>query len=130
MELEGNIKRLNNLSLSYKAHIGREAKATDLKICIWTKLDDGNEYKYTIASLNYDEEYDYYTLNSCLDRLDDENINWNDFGELVKEGYHILNEGKMKKSSVVMPVFEEYTPINHVTTLFANDNKSKENDND
>ena len=86
--MKGNIKIIGNLSLSYKTFIGKEAKEDDLEICQWN-LKEG--CKWTIASFEYDEEYNCYALNSCLNRLDDKNIDWEVFGLLVKKAYKILN---------------------------------------
>jgi hypothetical protein len=85
----GDILKLGNLSLSYKTFIGKEAKEDDLEICQW---DLKENYKWTIASFEYNEEYECYELNSCLNRLDNNDINWEDFGELVQNGYEILKD--------------------------------------
>ena len=85
----GDILKIGNLSLGYVTFIGKEAKEDDLEICQW---DLKENYKWTIASFEYNEEYECYELNSCLSRLNDKNINWKDFGELVQKGYEILND--------------------------------------
>lgn len=86
---DGDILKIGNLSLGYVTFIGKEAKEDDLEICQW---DLKENYKWTIASFDYNAEYKRYELNSCLDRLNDKNINWKDFGELVQKGYEILND--------------------------------------
>lgn len=86
---DGDISKIGNLSLGYKTFFGKKAKEDDLEICQW---DSKENYKWTIANFDYNEEYECYELNSCLSRLNDKNINWKDFGELVQKGYEILKK--------------------------------------
>lgn len=96
MKYDFEIKRLGHLSLAYKtwSHIYPskyykpfESKETDLEISMW---DSNFEYRWTIASFEMDyedEEFNGYKLVSCGERLKNPDINWADFGELVKCGY-------------------------------------------
>lgn len=81
------IDRIGNLSLCYETFINRKHKNDEIEICMW---DKDFQSRWTIASFDKDEEYDCYRLNSCLDRLNEEKLNWQDFGELVKKGYKFL----------------------------------------
>lgn len=81
------IDRVGNLSLCYKTFINRKHKNDEIEISMW---DKDFQSRWTIASFDKDEEYDCYRLNSCLDRLNEEKLNWQDFGELVKKGYKFL----------------------------------------
>ena len=85
------IKRINNLSLCYKAFIGRTANKDEIAICL---CDKELRSKWTIASFepHYDGDHlEGYSLESCGDRLNDKEINWTDFGKLVQFGYNYLN---------------------------------------
>lgn len=86
--MKGTIKRIENLSLDYKTFIGKEAEEYDLEICEW---DLKENYKWTIASFDYDEEYHIYELNSCGNRLRSKKIDWEIFGLLVQKAYSILD---------------------------------------
>ncbi len=81
------IDRVGNLSLCYKTFIHRKCKDDEIEISMW---DENFQSRWTIASFDKDEECDCYCLNSCVDRLNDKKINWQDFGELVKKGYEFL----------------------------------------
>lgn len=81
------IDRVGNLSLCYKTFIHRKCKDDEIEISMW---DENFQSRWTIASFDKDEKCDCYRLNSCLDRLNDKKINWQDFGELVKKGYEFL----------------------------------------
>lgn len=81
------ILRIDNLALCYKTFVGRETSEKDIEICAFN--DDNT--RYTIASFNYNEKEDYYILKFC-DKLNDEKIDWQVFGDLVKEGYKILDK--------------------------------------
>lgn len=80
------IKRIGNLGLCYKTFIGKEAGEKDLEICAFNS--DGT--RYTIASFSHELEENCYLLNSCGDRLKNQNIDWQAFGELVKLAYERL----------------------------------------
>ena len=89
VEQNRDIFKLGNLSLCYKTFADNVPVFEDeLEIC---KIEESG-WKYTIASFDYDDEDNCYILNSCGDRLDDNNINWEDFGKLVKKGYEILDK--------------------------------------
>ena len=79
--------KIGRLELCKKTILGRKAKDDELEICMWDKED---EHKWTIASFSYNETYDCYNLNSCVDRLSNADIDWLVFGQLVKEGYSRL----------------------------------------
>lgn len=81
------IMRLGHLALGYKTFIGKEATRDDIEIYEWS---EDYTSRWTVASFEYDEDEEVYTLVSCGDRLsriDD----WEAFGELVKTGYNILD---------------------------------------
>ena len=81
------IMRLGHLALGYKTFIGREATRDDIEIYEWS---EDYTSRWTVASFEYDEDEEVYTLVSCGDRLsriDD----WEAFGILVQTGYDILN---------------------------------------
>lgn len=82
------IMQLGNIALCYKTFIGKEATKKDIEIC---KFNDDNT-RYTIASFDYNEKEECYCLNSCVNRLNDKDINWKDFGTLVLQGYSILED--------------------------------------
>ena len=82
------ILRIDNLALCYKTFVGRETSEKDIEICAFNDDDT----RYTIASFDYNEKQDCYVLNSCCDRLNNEKIDWQVFGDLVIEGYKILEE--------------------------------------
>lgn len=81
------ILRIDNLALCYKTFIGKEASEKDIEICAFNDDDT----RYTIASFDYNEKEDCYIL-KCCDKLNDEKIDWQVFGDLVLEGYKILDE--------------------------------------
>lgn len=81
------IMRIGHLALGYQTFIDRKAKENEIEIYQW---DKDYTSRWTVASFEYDEDEEVYTLVSCGDRLsriDD----WEAFGELVKTGYNILN---------------------------------------
>lgn len=82
------IHKCNNLVLCYKTFIGKEPKEVDLEICKLT--DEG--LRYTIASFDYDKRECCYELNSCGERLAHYDIDWEDFGFLVRLGYKHIEE--------------------------------------
>ena len=82
-----DICKIGNLSLGYKTFIDREATEKDLEICL---CNENRKTKFTIASFKHNEEYGCYELNSCLNRLNNFNIDWCVFGYLVHEGYRRL----------------------------------------
>lgn len=86
--MNGDIIKLGNLSLSYKTFIGQKAGKNDLEICQW---NEKNDRKWTIATFELSTDGDYYYLESCADRLNDKDIDWNTFGILVGKAYEILN---------------------------------------
>jgi hypothetical protein len=82
------IKKRGRLELAHKTFLNREIKENEIEICLW---DIENKHKFTIASFDFDEEYNCFRLNSCLDRLNNKDIDWVAFGELVILGYRHLN---------------------------------------
>ena len=93
------IKRLGNLSLCFKTFIGKTPQEDDIEISMW---DKSFLHRWTIASFepHYDDEdIDSYELVSCGSRLNDKDINWKDFGKLVKLGYEWLDEYLNKKEN-------------------------------
>ena len=85
--LDYELVRIGHLALGYQTFINREAKENEIEIYEWSK-----DYtsRWTVASFEYDEDEEVYTLVSCGDRLsriDD----WEAFGVLVQTGYDILN---------------------------------------
>lgn len=85
------LHKCNNLALCYKTFIGKEPKETDLEICAIT--DEG--LRYTVASFNYDKRERCYELDSCGERLAHNDIDWEDFGFLVRLGFkHIAQHCK------------------------------------
>lgn len=90
MELKDyEIERKGRLSLSYKTFFNKKANKDDIEICMWDKRF---KYRWTIASFDYYEKEMCYQLISCCDRLNDEDINWSDFGILVQAGYKHLGD--------------------------------------
>ena len=83
------ILRCGHLALCYKTFIDRTGKDDEIEICMW---NDDFTNSWTIASFEYEPEENCYKLESCGDRLNDNNIGWMDFGILVKKGYEILND--------------------------------------
>ena len=83
------ILRSGRLSLCYKTFIDRTGEEDEIEICMWDKKFTN---RWTIASFEYEPEYNCYKLESCGERLNDSNINWMDFGVLVKKGYEILDD--------------------------------------
>ena len=82
------IERIGNLGLCYKSFIGKDTTDKDLEICVFN--NDGT--RYTIASFNYDDKEHYYSLDSCGNRLKNDDIDWRIFGELVRKAYKRLEE--------------------------------------
>ena len=81
------IVRIGHLALGYQTFIGRETDKDEIEIYEWS---EDYTSRWTVASFEYDEDEEVYTLVSCGDRLsriDD----WEAFGALVQTGYDILN---------------------------------------
>ena len=81
------VKKINNLALDIQKTPNH----------YWLNIEKQNKDSdswYVISGFDYDEEYDKYQLNSCLDRLDDKTIDWYDYGCLVNLGYKLLNGNK------------------------------------
>ena len=78
------IKKINNLALDI------QKTPNKYWLNIMQQSKDGTYY-WVISGFDYDKEYELYKLNSIGSRLNDKEINWNDYGELVKLGYEILN---------------------------------------
>lgn len=93
---DGDILKIGNLSLGYKTFVGKEVKEDDLEICQW---DLKENYKWTIASFDckYEDGIRFYELNSCANRLNNKEIEWENFGKLVQKGYEILKDLEDKK---------------------------------
>lgn len=84
-EKKYEILRLGNLALGYKTFLGREAMEDEIEIY---EYDNTFSWRWTIASFEIREDKTI-EIKSCGDRL--KNIeDWNAFGQLVKEGYRIL----------------------------------------
>jgi len=83
--------RINNLDIALE-----ETNHKYIMINQWSK---DNSYKWGIASFEYNDEYDYYELVSCGDRLKNNLIDWYDFGCLVKLGYKWIEEDCFKYDS-------------------------------
>lgn len=84
------IARKGLLSLCYKTFIGKEAEKDDIEISQWS--DNNYQQRWTIASFRKyyeDDELICYSIESCGDRLNGD-IDWKDFGYLIKEGYKYL----------------------------------------
>lgn len=84
------IKKIDNLALCYKTFINKESTKKDIEICMFN--NDGT--RYTIASFDYDYDKCCYCLNSCCDGLNNNKIDWEVFGLLVKKAYKILLDEK------------------------------------
>ena len=84
------IKRIGHLSLGYVySGISKAFHEDAIEICKW---NDDFTNRWTIAFFEYEPEEKCYKLESCGDRLNDSDINWTDFGVLVKKGYEILDD--------------------------------------
>lgn len=101
----GNLKSVitskGNLSLSYKTFIGKqglEKHLDEIEIVLWKRDENNNPYCYTISSFEKDESNNY-TLVSCYERLNDLNIDWKVYGDLVLEGYKYLNDYKIRMNT-------------------------------
>ena len=79
-------KKIKNLELCPKQYLG-DKESDSLNICQWS---EDESYKWVIASFKYDEKEDFFYIEECCDRLDDENFNWSDFGYLVRLGRKYL----------------------------------------
>lgn len=88
------IKKINNLEL----RVSKSPYRKYLEIVQWA-----NDFSHcwTIADFTYDEEYYAYRFNSCLDRLNDKNIDWYDLGCLVNLGYKKLKNERFFEDSEV-----------------------------
>ena len=91
--MKGIIKQEGDLALCYNTYINREANWNEIEIC---RMNKDNKTRYTIAHFRYNEHEDCYIIESCVDRLDDEEINWENFGKLVRYGYKILNTSEVE----------------------------------
>ena len=80
--------RINNLDIALEE--------TDHKYIMINQWSKDNTFKWGIATFEYDEEYDCYQLNGVLDRLDNNLIDWYDFGCLVELGYKWIKENCFK----------------------------------
>lgn len=86
------LARFGRISVAYKTFINNQLSEDDLELSLW---DKDFKSRYTIASFERDfEDNDWmgYKLVSCGERLNDEDINYSDFGKAVKFAYKILNE--------------------------------------
>ena len=82
------IEKIGHLGLGYKTFINRKAKEDEIEIYEW---DNDFKSRWTIASFERDVITDEYHLVSCGDRV--KNIkDWEAFGQLVKNGFDILND--------------------------------------
>ena len=90
--MKGIIRQEGDLVLCYNTYINREANWNEIEIC---KMNEDRKTRYTIAHFRYNKHEDCYIIESCVDRLNDYELNWNDFGKLVIYGYKILNNSEV-----------------------------------
>lgn len=109
------IKKINNLALDIQKTPNR------YWLNIMQQSKDGTYY-WVISGFDYDKEYELYQLNSIGDRLNDKEINWNDYGELVKLGYEILNSNnKLEKIyNDEIKIIEEDNKIEKIDVAWQN----------
>ena len=86
------LARFGRISVAFKTFIDREAKEDEIELSLWNK---NFKSRWTIASFEKDFEDDDwmgYKLVSCGERLNNEDINYSNFGKAVKFAYEILNK--------------------------------------
>ena len=80
--------KINNLDISFE-----ETNHKYIMINQWVK---DFSYKYGIAGFYYDEDEDYWYLRT-YHNFNEKQIDWYDFGCLVKLGYNWIKEGCFEK---------------------------------